>query len=97
MPLDKFFLDFGRLYSVFGEQNEIYKVVCLYILMIFLSFQGTVIFKLYAAVVMYVCSQVIFFIVIQLCCYGKWTDVIAGNLKYGINFCFFLLSCEGGR
>jgi len=61
MPSDKFFLDFGRLYSVFGEQNEIYKVVCLYILVIFLSYQGTVIFKLYAAAVVYVCSQVIFF------------------------------------
>jgi hypothetical protein len=41
-------------------------VVCLYIyiyiLMIFHSYQGTVTFKLYAAAVMYVCSQVIFFL-----------------------------------
>ena len=71
---------FGRLHTVFGEQNEICKVVCLYILMIFLSYQGTVIFKLYAAVCM--CAiRYFFYSVIQLCSYGKWTAVIAGNLK----------------
>jgi hypothetical protein len=33
--------------------------------------------------------------IIQLCFYGKWMTIIAGDSKYGIHF-LFLLSCERG-
>jgi len=37
------------------------------------------------------CAVMYFFLksVIQLCSYGKWTAIIAGNLKDGIHFGFF--------